>query len=61
MAPMAGLCGSMAGVGVDLLLAEVVSLPRTSDGSLMDVGCVEGGSTWRKLQQLRAACCLHPQ
>lgn len=43
--PMAGSAASMARVGVDLLLAEVLSLSRTPDGSLMDVGCQEGGST----------------
>ena len=43
--PMAGSAASMAWVGVDLLLAEVFSLPRTPGGSLMDVGCQEGGST----------------
>ena len=43
--PMGGSAASMARVGADLLLAKVISLPRTPDGSLMDVGCVEEGST----------------
>ena len=46
--PLVGSAASMARVGADLLLAEVVSLPRTPDGSLMDVGCMEGGSTSRR-------------
>lgn len=58
--PHGGLCSSMARVGVDLLLAEVVSLPRTSNGSLMDAGCVEGGSTSGRKLPATEGCLLSP-
>lgn len=50
--PHGGLCS--------MLLAEVVSLPRTSNGSLMDAGCVEGGSTSGRKLPATEGCLLSP-
>lgn len=58
--PMAGLRGSMARVGVDLLLAEGLT---SQDFRWVTHGCRLGVGrrpTGEVFQQLRAACCSHP-